>query len=410
MPQMLGFRIKNYKCLADVAIGQTTSRQGDELALPPLCCFIGPNGSGKSTLLDALGFVADCLTEGVEAACEKPHRGGLRRLRTQGCSEPIRFEFYYRQTPKARPVRYEFAIGEHDGVPIVESETLSQARLGVERGKLFDFLRLKNGRGKIWAGGPVEGTESTGRRSGVRLADPGRLGVVTFGNLKEHPPIVDLLNYISGWYLSYFVPDAARELPPAGAQHHLDRRGTNVGNVLQYLERAHPQKTSAVLERIARSIPGITGIKTEISPDNRLLIRFEERGFVDPFYQQSMSDGTLKMFAYLLLLNDPSPRPFIGIEEPENGLYHKLIERLAKTFHRHATRRSGRTQVLATTHSPYFVDGLAPEQVWLLQKDEHGLARATRAADMPQIRALVDEGLPLGGLWYSNHFEETFFA
>ena len=37
-----------------------------------------------------------------------------------------------------------------------------------------------------------------------------------------------------------------------------------------------------------------------------------------------MSDGTLKVFAYLLLLEDPSPPPFLCIEEPENGLYHKL--------------------------------------------------------------------------------------
>lgn len=408
MPQMLGFRIRNYKALADVAVGQTGSRQSDE-ALPPLCCFIGPNGSGKSTLLDALGFVADCLAEGVEAACEKSHRGGLRRLRTQGCSEPIRFEFYYRQTPKARPVRYEFAIGEHDGVPIVESETLSQARLGVERGKLFDFLRLQNGRGAIWAGDATQGQEAA-RRQSVTLADPGRLGIVTFGNLREHPRIVELLSYISGWYLSYFVPDAARELPPAGAQRHLDRRGTNVGNVLQYFERAHKTRARKVLDQIAHSIPGLERIETTLSPDNRLLIRFKEAGFVDPFYQQSMSDGTLKMFAYLLLLNDPEPLPFIGIEEPENGLYHKVLERLARAFKQHAAGSSGRTQVLVTTHSPYFVDSLAPDQVWLLQKDEQGLARATRAADMPQVRELVAEGLPLGGLWYSNHFEETFFA
>ena len=55
-------------------------------------------------------------------------------------------------------------------------------------------------------------------------------------------------------------------------------------------------------------------------------------GFRDPFFAQQMSDGTLKVFAYLLLLEDPDPPPFICIEEPENGLYHKLLETLAREF------------------------------------------------------------------------------
>ena len=64
----------------------------------------------------------------------------------------------------------------------------------------------------------------------------------------------------------------------------------------------------------------------------RLLLRFNDRGFEDPFYAQQMSDGTLKLFAYLLLMEDPNPPPFICIEEPENGLYHKLLEVLAAEF------------------------------------------------------------------------------
>lgn len=119
-----------------------------------------------------------------------------------------------------------------------------------------------------------------------------------------------------------------------------------------------------------------------------------------------MSDGTLKMFAYLLLLEDPEPFPFIGIEEPENGLYHKLLEQLASEFRKHAEQSNGTTQILVTTHSPYFVDALKPEQVWLLEKSDQGFTNAKRTADIPTIQQLRDEGLPLGSLWYSNHLEE----
>jgi predicted ATPase len=121
-----------------------------------------------------------------------------------------------------------------------------------------------------------------------------------------------------------------------------------------------------------------------------------------------MSDGTLKMFAYLLLLEDPEPPSLIGIEEPENGLYHKLLEELAREFRRHAEKSKGKIQIFLTTHSPYFVDALSPKQVYLMEKDEKGHTQVKRTADMQAIKALEEEGIPLGSLWYSHHLEERF--
>jgi len=405
MAQLLGIKIENFKSLADVSLGQVGYDQGEPL--PPLSCFIGPNGCGKSTLLDAFGFIADCLEEGVEDACDKPHRGGFARLRTQGRSGPIRFELYYREKANARPITFRFAITEQGGVPVVVEETLLQRRKGQKHGRPFAFLRLKEGRGRVWAGETTEDEEGA-KRIDFELDDVSRLGITTLGQLKEHPRIVGLRSYISSWYLSYFIPDAARQLPPIGAQRHLDRTGANLGNVVQYLERSHPRRFRRVLDRIAAKIPGIESIAHEKSPDGRLLLRFDERGYHNPFYQLSMSDGTLKMFAYLLLLEDPEPRPFIGIEEPENGLYHKLLESLAREFLRHARGPKSPPQLLVTTHSPYFVDALEPEQVWLMEKDADGHTRVIRTSEIPTIQALRDEGIPLGSLWYSNHLEERF--
>ena len=178
--------------------------------------------------------------------------------------------------------------------------------------------------------------------------------------------------------------------------------------MVQYIERTYPDRFERILRTIEKKIPGIHSIQHERSPDGRLLLRFNEKGYQDPFYQQSMSDGTLKMFAYLLLLEDPEPPSFIGIEEPENGLYHKLLEELAREFVRYAEQSQGKTQILLTTHSPYFVDALKPEQVWLMEKDDLGQTKITRTADLPIISAMVEEGIPLGSLWYSNHLEERF--
>lgn len=403
MAKLLGIRIRNYRALRDIGIGQVEYGKGTPM--PALSCFIGPNGAGKSTLLDAFGFLADCLLEGVETACDKPGRGGFDRLRTQNSDGPIEFELFFDAGDRARPIAYVLAIDLADGVPVVAKESLRQRRQGEDRGKPYHFLKLTRGKGKVWAGSYDERDEDTSSER-VVLADPTRLGIGTLGNLGEHPRIVTLRKYIEEWYLSYFVPDAARSLPPAGAQRWLDRTGSNVGNVLQYFQRQYPAEFKDILARVAAAIPGLKTITPKVGEDKRMLLRFDEAGYEDPFYQSSMSDGTLKMVAYAVLLADPQPRPFIGIEEPENGLYVELVERLAQQLRAHAGRKKGGTQVLVTTHSPYFVDALEPEQVWLIRKRVDGTCEVTRTADLPQVKALAAEGIPLGSLWYSRHFEE----
>jgi predicted ATPase len=118
-----------------------------------------------------------------------------------------------------------------------------------------------------------------------------------------------------------------------------------------------------------------------------------------------MSDGTLKVFAYLLLMEDPEPAPFICIEEPENGLYHKLLEALALELRAHATGKKPSPQIFVTTHQPYLVNALSADEVWILEREEDGYATIRRAADDDTVRELVAEGLPLGNLWYSDYLD-----
>ena len=239
----------------------------------------------------------------------------------------------------------------------------------------------------------------------IEIQDKRKLSIATLGTLKEHPRIASFRQFIEGWYLSYFTPDAARGLPLAGPQKHLNVHGDNLGNVVQFMEREHPDRFKDVLARIAGKVPGIDRIDTQRSPDGRLLLRFNDKGFADPFYAQQMSDGTLKIFAYLLMLNDPSPPPFICIEEPENGLYHKLLEVLAAEFRNRATGEKDTPQIFVTTHQPYLLDALRPDEVWILEKGEDGFATISRASDDETVRAMADEGLPLGGLWHSDYFD-----
>ncbi|MCD4654596.1 AAA family ATPase, partial [bacterium] len=334
-----------------------------------------------------------------------------------------------KQDGRSRPITYEVAIDkDSSGRPYVKRERLRQRRSGQKHGWPFSFLMLNDGKGVVWkedqSGSQIdEGkktfnlfdfiskikSEPTAEESRdteiIELEDRRKLGIATLGALKQHPRISAFRRFIEGWYLSYFTPDAARSLPLAGPQRHLNIHGDNLGNVVQYMEREHPKRFRSILTRIAEKIPGIQTIDTEESPDKRLLLRFNDKGFGDPFYAQQMSDGTLKVFAYLLLMEDPQPPPFICIEEPENGLYHKLLETLVNEFRSHATGRKNAPQLFITSHQPYFVDALSPEETWILEKGSDGFSNIRRASDDETVEALVEQGLPLGGLWYSDYLD-----
>lgn len=403
-----GFRVRNYRALRDVTLGKLSTDQKRE-PLTPFTVVIGKNGVGKSTLFDAFGFVADCLSTDVETACDAKQRGGFERMRSLGTNAPMEFEIYYREAKGERPITYELAIDlDPSGRPFVRSEVLRQRRKGQKHGRPFPFLHLQSGIGKVWAGEDAvqaAGGEEDTAKEDVELTDLRQLGIATLGTLKEHPRIKRFRDFLKGWYLSYFHPDAARSIPSAGAQRHLNVHGDNIGNVVQYMEREHKDRFRAILARIAAKIPGVQNIKTAVTEDKRILLQFNDGAFADPFYAGQMSDGTLKIFAYLLLMEDPEPPPFICIEEPENGLYHRLLDSLADELRRHATGRKNAPQIFVTTHQPYFVDALSPKEVWILEKGADGFSTIQRASDIALVQNLVEQGLPLGGLWYSDYLD-----
>lgn len=414
-----GFRVQNYRALKDVSLGRFWNQQNNA-PLTPLVAVIGKNGAGKTTLFDAFGFLGDCLALGVEGACEARDRGGYERIVSAGATEPIRFEIYYREGPKERPITYEISIGILRGRPVVVEERLRQRRKGRTSGRPFSFLYLHYGQGPAWKGqsaasdvqedaldrkAPDREVEESSDVEWVTLTDNQHLGIATLGSLKEHERITRFREFLQGWHLSYFDPSAARSRPKSGSQKHLNVRGDNLSNVVQYMEREYGDRFSKVLTQIASKIPGIRNIDTKETEDGFLLLRFHADGFSKPFFVRQMSDGTLKLFSYLLLLEDPDPAPFICIEEPENGLYHKLLPELAAEFRLHASGKKNTPQLFITTHQPIFVDSLSPEETWILEKSTEGFSTIRRASDDIIIANMVAEGVSLGSLWYSDYFD-----
>ena len=398
MGYIQGFRIKNYRLLKDVALGSilTPMAMSDSSAalpergepLTPITVVIGRNGYGKSTLCDALGFIVDCLKSDAEQACIS--RGGFDRIASEGSDRIIEFQIRYEE------LLYTLCIAADEyNIPFVFAETLSHVGHRLTHSSTMNFF-VKNGEGKVLH-------PRLGKTEDIQLVDKRRLVLSTLGNLTDYPDIVAFREFLDSWYLCYFSPDAARVSPLIGPQKHLSRNGGNLANVIQYWEREHQGRLDDMLKRVLGKVLGIRKIETHPTEDGRLLLRFFEQA-EKPFYAPQMSDGTLKLAAYLLLLGDPQPPPLICFEEPENGLYHRLLGAFVEEIRRHA-EESGGAQFFITTHQPYLVDALSPHEVWILDKGSDSFATVRRASDDPIVHNMVDEGMPLGALWFSEYLD-----
>ena len=405
MGKIEGVRIENFGPLKNIVMGKTLSNQKG-IALGNVTAIIGPSGNGKSTLADAFGFLADCLEVGVEAACDTKNRGGFQQIRSQGVEEPIKFELYYREKSSTRPITYELEIAEDSmGRPYVKEERLRQRVAQI--GRPLSFLLLQNGKGYAYegkeGGADDEGRTVNGEKVDVALADIRKLGIVTLGAMKQYERIEKFLNFLKSWYLCYFTPDAARTLQTAAPQPYLNRTGSNINNVAQYMYRENRKEFTKVLKEIQTKLPDIEEIEPVKFDNGQMMLKFWEKGFKKAFYSPKMSDGTLKLFAYYLLLHEKNPRQLVFIEEPENGLYHQYLSTLAEEMIKSVG--TGYTkQLFVTTHSPFFVNALSPENVWVLTKQEDGFSTIKRASEYGFVKELSEEGVSLGGMWCSKYF------
>ena len=409
MGKILGIKIQNYGSLKDVQVGQVFSNRKID-PLGNMVAIIGPSGNGKSTLADAFGFMSDCLADDVETACDKNNRGGFEQLVSQGCGEPIQFEIYYRETGSSRPITYELKIDKDDnGRPYVKEERLRQRWPGRVNGRPLSILKLENGKGYAYEGTEGGEDEKTGQTIGnleqkpVELSDTRRLGIVTLGAMKQYERIEQFLSFLKSWYLCYFSPDKARQVQTSAPAPYLNREGSNLNNVAQYMCRENPADFKKILADIQTKIPNIEKIEPVKLSNGQIVLEFYQDGFSEPFFSPRMSDGTLKLFAYYLLLHERNPRQLVFIEEPENGLYHQYLASLASEMSKNVGTGYSK-QLFVTTHSPFFVNALSPEQVWVLEKDDNGFSTAKRASDYEFVSDLISEGANMGDLWYSKYF------
>ena len=384
VPRIEELSVLNYRALRNLNLK----------GLTPLTVFLGPNGSGKSTIFDVFAFLSECFSAGLRKAWDK--RGRFKELRTRGTEGSIEFELKYREKPNSPIITYHLAIEEGRKGPYVAEEWL-QWRRG-QRGQPFKFLDFKDGTGRVVTG---EMPNEQDERMDEELASPEMIAVNTLGQLAKHPRVSALRRFITGWYLSYLTADNTRGTPEAGPQERLSATGDNLPNVIQYLKEQHEDRLDEILKTLSRRVPQLEKVDAELMADGRLLLQIKDAPFERPILAKFASDGTLKMLAYLTVLYDPDPPQLVGIEEPENHLHPRLLPDLAEE----CREASARTQLMVTTHSPFFVNGLRPEELWVLYRDKNGYTQAKQVVKMKGIKEFMNQGALLGHLWAEGHFE-----
>lgn len=384
VPRIEYLRVKNYRALRDLELKNIT----------PLTVFLGPNGSGKSTIFDVFAFLSECFSVGLRKAWDR--RGRFKELRTRGSEGPIVIELKYRESPEIPIITYHLAIGEKANKgPYVAEEWLRWRR--GQKGKPFKFLNFKDGAGLVASG---EKPDEQAERIEERLDSAEMVAVNTLGQFAKHPRVSALRRFITGWYLSYLSADNMRGTREAGPQERLSATGDNLPNVIQYLKEQHEDRLNDILKILSMRVPRLEKVDADLMADGFLLLQIKDAPFERPILAKFVSDGTIKMLAYLTLLYDPEPPQLIGIEEPENYLHPRLLPDLAEEC-RNVTDR---TQLMVTTHSPFFVNGLAAKELWVLYRDEKGYTKAEKAIEMRGITELMDAGAKLGHLWMEGYF------
>lgn len=381
-----GIHIQNYSILSDVSLGMTVDDVRRYLAgeagagngLSAISCFIGRNGTGKSATFEGLAFFRDILLHGLPFAASSGERGGFARLKSSfedAEGKSMHFEFIFERT-KHEWLSYSIDLDyDKHRRPFVAGERCLALRREKDEVKECECLKVEQGKGQVVS-------QSFGA-SEVSLVDSKFPALALYGRMLQFQDLCWVYVQVSHWYVCKLkgTPDTIPVTREKGGHKHLNEHMDNLRNVLNYMEKEHPEAYERMISRIVNKIPDYKRVG-------------------DSVLDNGISSGNLKLFTILLLMEDP--RSLICLDEPDNGLYHDMIEAMMREMRSYTIRNKG-TQILMTTHHSSVLEGLKPDEVWAFERGEQDKIRTRSVGNDPIVQSMYDEGINLGMLWYGGH-------
>jgi len=349
--------------------------------LGKMTVIIGANGTGKSSLFDFLQFVAFAATNPIPFEID-PNSAG-KQLFHSGGPEAIQFALEV-AAADGPSLRYEVDLRGPVGKPRVALERLSTAGPEYER---LHFLSATGGSGGFYEPAvriPIgrQWTIPDNELALRRALNPANTVLPAF------------LQYVTSWrfYSALDVSASAPVRRPVQTETGpvLAKDGSNLSAVLHALALEHQEAFAELETHLRSAVPGFTALKVRPYGGKGTVMAFwQEQGVNDELSLADLSDGTLRFLCWATLCLSPNLPPLICLDEPELGLHPRVLPILAGLLR----LASSRTQVLVSTHSPYFLSQFSLEEIAVLRKDE-GHAVLLRPSSS---RALSREIEEIGG-------------
>lgn len=394
---LTGIHIRHYALLQDTSAGLTwddvTGRKRTKdspWVIQPLTVLIGRNSTGKSTFLDALSFVSDSLRYDVQMASVLSERGGFSRLISENSDHSVAFELIFTEDgsdPYHLLYRFECDCDQH-GRPYVAEEEICRFNPDEPQRGEKRLLKISNGEGVVY-------DDQLNMEIRVSAADLKHPALAVWGMTGTCAALTRLYRQISHWYFSVAThTDGRPDQRSPGGHKHISPGLDNIENVLLYYQEEQPDTYQRMIRKISDRLP------TDRAADREYL-------------SGKMTSGVLKLFALLLLLEDPEPRPLLCLEAPDAGLYHDMVDLLGREM-RDYTLRSDDCQIIYTTHSPFMLETMKPDEVWVFSRVQSNTdrenpwisANARCAAEDPLVQAMYRQGIGMSAIWYGGHLDQ----
>ncbi|MBI4712998.1 MAG: AAA family ATPase [Planctomycetes bacterium] len=391
--------------LSKVTIQNYKSLRNLEIPLRPLTVLVGPNNAGKSNLLDCFGFLQN-LVEKREGAVSA--RGGFHRLVYNGdIKETIAINID--GTPISIPdvdYRYTLHLVSQDVTSFrITKETLfAKGRvLPLDNNTAIGSALIPDGRLLLEYPDKTESHQCSvyapdGKRIGGGGQNPQQSYLNWWSNPEQYPVLGEFSQSVRNWGFYKIATRTIRKPVEIIKQLRINEDGSNIAAVLHIIRSEHYEAFKEIAENLKSVVPELDELRTEISEGavGHTYIAIKEKSGNISIPAWNMSAGTLQLIGLLVILLNPSPPPLICIEEPEGHLHPGLMQEFA-----HIIRRaSEKTQVIVSTHSPFLLNYLKPEDVLIVTKKDG----ATNVKEMAKTDGLKEalKVLGLGEVWFGN--------
>ena len=377
---LVSLSIRNFKSIREARV-----RFG------PFTCFVGHNGVGKSNLFDAIHFLSALARRDVVGAAAEVRRtsdGGHSPLDLVFTRDPGRRvelsadmvvpletvdDFGERAVASTTLLTYKIGLAYDRSSDrlLVEHESLTHAKMGDYR-KFMGFETSKEFRKTVALGSRRGGPLISTREDRIQLhgdggsrgrpAPVGRspLTVVGGTNTADYPTVLAAKREMSSWRILHLEPSAMRTPDTRGASPHVAADGGHMPATLNALIGLNSDVRTEILYRLRQLNSDIAELDV-FSDDLRdqLALRARIQGVDNWLYGRSLSDGTLRYIALVLMLTDVRDRAVLCIEEPENGIHPSRVPNLVELLQDYAVdvespvaNDNPLRQVVLNSHSP----------------------------------------------------------